>query len=225
VWSIREPEDEGRQREARAVTDTPSDPRCPECGGKIGATATYCMHCSADLTDERRAADADADGVWDGAELDPPQSTDAPTDGDAGATGGLLDPEGLVDDSLTVVVGILGGIVVGVVGTVVLGIVTGSAAGVGFGVVAWLVTTAYLVRQRTVQGAVSKSGYSVAVVLLLVPLVAVSPVVDVEGGLSGRSGLFVVLLLFVVVPAAIAAGIGWLASRYVPTDPGDGESQ
>ena len=26
-----------------------SDPRCPECGGKIAATAAYCMHCEADL--------------------------------------------------------------------------------------------------------------------------------------------------------------------------------
>ena len=26
-----------------------SDPRCPECGGKIAATASYCMHCDADL--------------------------------------------------------------------------------------------------------------------------------------------------------------------------------
>lgn len=28
------------------------DPRCPECGGKIAATASYCMHCDADLTDD-----------------------------------------------------------------------------------------------------------------------------------------------------------------------------
>lgn len=26
-----------------------ADPRCPECGGKITATASYCMHCEADL--------------------------------------------------------------------------------------------------------------------------------------------------------------------------------
>ena len=29
---------------------TNDDPRCPECGEPIGQTATYCMHCSADLT-------------------------------------------------------------------------------------------------------------------------------------------------------------------------------
>ena len=27
-----------------------ADPHCPECGEPIGQTATYCMHCSADLT-------------------------------------------------------------------------------------------------------------------------------------------------------------------------------
>lgn len=191
------------------MSDAPADPRCPECGSPIGVTATYCMHCSADLTDERRAADADSDGVWDASAGGEGTPTDAAT-GDS-----LLDPDGLVDDSLTVVVGILGGIVVGVVGTVVLGIVTGSGVGVAFGLVAWLVSTAYLVRQRTVQGAISKSGYAVATVLLTVPLVALSPVVDVEGGLSGRGGLFVVLLLFVFVPAGVAAGVGWLAGRFV----------
>lgn len=27
----------------------PSDPRCPECGEPVSATASYCMHCEADL--------------------------------------------------------------------------------------------------------------------------------------------------------------------------------
>ena len=39
-----------------------SDPRCPECGGKISATASYCMHCDADLTVEDEGAESvDAD--------------------------------------------------------------------------------------------------------------------------------------------------------------------
>lgn len=199
------------------MSHAPSDPRCPECGGAIGVTATYCMHCSADLREERRANDANEDGVWDStttAESTPPTTGDPSEDRDAG----LLDPDGIVDDSLTVVVGLLGGIVVGIVGTVVLGVVTGSGLGVAFGVVAWLVSTAYLVRQRTVQGAISKSSYATALVLLTVPLVAVSPVVDVDGGLAGRGGLFVVLLIFVFVPAGIAAAIGWIAGRFVPDE-------
>lgn len=193
-----------------------ADPRCPECGGPIGTTATYCMHCSADLTDERAAADADDDGAWDGTD-----DTGSTRDGSGAASAGsaddeLLDPDGLVDDTLTVVVGIAGGLLVGIVGTTVLVTVTGSGWAFPLGVAAWLGATAYLVRRRTVQEAVAKSGYAVAIVLLLVPVIALSPVVDVDGGIQERGGLFVVLVLFAALPAAVAAGIGWVASRFVP---------
>ncbi|QGX93981.1 hypothetical protein EI982_03895 [Haloplanus rallus] len=60
------------------MSDSTADPRCPNCGGPIGRTATYCMHCSADLTEERAAADADDDGVWDEAEAE--AGTEAATD-------------------------------------------------------------------------------------------------------------------------------------------------
>lgn len=103
-------------------------------------------------------------------------------------------------------------------GTVVLLIVIGSGWAVAFGFVAWLGTTAYLARRRTVQGAVAKSGSAVALVLLLVPVIALSPVVDVDGGIDERGGLFIVLLVFVAVPAGIAAAIGWVASQFVPED-------
>lgn len=193
------------------MRDAPADPRCPECGGPIGVTATYCMHCSADLTDEQRVADSDGDGTWD-------RTPDSVQESSS-----LLDPDGLLDDSLTVVVGIVGGTVAGIVGTAVLGFLTGSGFAVLFGIVAWLLVTVYLVRLRTVQEAISKSGYATAVVILTIPLLALSPVVSVEGGASARGGLFVVLLFLVVVPAAIAAGIGWAASRFVPEQPeGDG---
>jgi hypothetical protein len=39
------------------------DPRCPECGEPIGATATYCMHCSSDLPMDDSADVSDADDV------------------------------------------------------------------------------------------------------------------------------------------------------------------
>jgi hypothetical protein len=81
-----------------------------------------------------------------------------------------------------------------------------------------LVATAYLVRRRTVQGAVAKSGYAVAVVLLVAPLVAFSPVMGVDGGVVERVGLFGVLLVVAVIPAAIAAGLGYVASRFVSED-------
>ncbi|MFB6205542.1 MAG: zinc ribbon domain-containing protein [Haloglomus sp.] len=197
-----------------------TDPRCPECGEPIGATATYCMHCSADLTDERAASDTDDDGTWDANEasslgdvIDGAGGTGTANEG--GSDSQLLDPDGLVDNALTVLAGIVGGAVAGLVGTIVLGVVTNSGYGVLFGIIAWLVTTAYLVRQRTVQGAVSKSGYAIALVLLLVPLVAFSPVTTVDGG---RGELFVVLLVFVLVPAGIAAVVGWVAGQFVPDE-------
>ena len=197
------------------MSDAPEDPRCPECGGPIGITATYCMHCSTDLTGRREVADADGDGTWDRS------GGGAGTAGETSATRGpdsdaLLADDGLVDDTLTVLVGIAGGVVVGIVGTVVLLAVTGSGAAVLFGLLAWLGSTAYLVRRRTVQEAVSKAGYAVAAVLLLVPLVAVSPAVDVDGGLEERVGGFVVLLVLVAVPAGVAAVVGVVASRFVP---------
>ncbi|WP_254829886.1 zinc ribbon domain-containing protein [Haloglomus salinum] len=209
-----------------------TDPRCPECGEPIGVTATYCMHCSADLTEEQAAADADDDGTWDSNEAPSLGDVVEETVGGGGAgsstgdssDGQLLDPDGLVDNALTILVGIVGGAIAGLVGTVVLGVVTNSGYGVLFGIVAWLVTTAYLVRQRTVQGAVSKSGYAIALVLLLVPLVALSPFVNIDGGLSERGGLFVVLLVSVGIPAAIAAAVGWVAGRFVPDDPAAGDA-
>ncbi|MFB6135848.1 MAG: zinc ribbon domain-containing protein [Halobacteriaceae archaeon] len=197
------------------MAEAADDPRCPECGEPIGRTATYCMHCSADLTDEREAADANEDGVWDSPDA---ASADAREQAAGERSGRLLRPDGLVDDTLTVVVGIGGGIVVGAVGTAVLLLVTESGWALVLSLAAWLGVTAYLVRRRTVQDAVSKSGYAVAIVLSLVPVIALSPAVSVDGGSGGRGGLFLVLLLFSAVPAGIAAAIGWAASRFVPGD-------
>ena len=227
-----------------------ADPRCPECGGPIGETANYCMHCSADLT-----GDADGDGAWDDR-----GTTEGATSGGAHASGGsnegdpnpdatwgpdqstvpgsrgdpdgpigvptsgedegepFLAPEGLVDDTLTVVVGIGGGLVVGFVGTVALAVTTESGWGILVGVAAWLGSTAYLVRQRTVQGAVAKSGYAVAAVLLLLPLVAFSPAMEVDGGLRGRVTFFVVAFIGVLFPAGLAAGLGYVAGQFVPEE-------
>jgi len=220
---------------------TDDDPRCPECGGPIGQTATYCMHCSADLTGEREAADADDDGVWDSTEAptgDAPSgaatagasgadgtgdskataaAAETPSDGAAGDDQ-LLDPAGIVDDSLTVVVGIAGGIIIGLVGTLLLLILTESAWAVPLGIVAWLAATAYLVRRRTVQGAISRGAYGVSLVLLLFPLIALSPAMD--GGPETRGGALLGLLLFVSVPAGIAAAVGWIASRFAPSESG-----
>lgn len=131
-----------------------------------------------------------------------------------GEDGPVLDDDGPADDILTVVVSIAGRLVVGILGTVVLLAVTGSRWALGLGVLTWLVATAYFARRRTVQGAVSATGYAVAAVLALVPFVGLSPVTN--AGSADRAGLFVVLLVVVAVPAAGAAIVGWMASRFVP---------
>jgi hypothetical protein len=197
------------------------------------------MHCSADLSDEKAAADTNDDGTWDrgagsGEDAADNSGDSEPTydpledaGGDATATAGtggqVLDPDGIVDNTLTVVVGILGGIVVGIVATITLAIVTESLWGVLLGIVAWLGSTGYLVRRRTVQGAVEKSGYAAAVVLLLIPLVAFSPLASVEGGLTGRGSFFLAALVVVSVPAIIAAVVGWVAGRFAPDSPAESE--
>lgn len=197
------------------MTRAADDPQCPECGGKIGQTATYCMHCSADLTEELDAADADEDGAWDASDA---PSADAQERTATEESEQRLDPDGVLDNTLTVLVGIVGGIIVGAVGTIVLLIATNSGWAVLFGFVTWLGATANLVRRRTVQGAVSRTGYAVAIVLLMVPVIALSPALSVDGGIGERGGLFVVLLVFVVVPACIATGIGWVAAQFIPGD-------
>jgi hypothetical protein len=200
------------------------------------------MHCSADLTEAQAAADSDNDEAWDSAEETPPAaetatgsdsatpaadgtSVDTPDPIDAstiveslgiGGEGQLLDPDGIVDNALTIAVGIGGGVVVGLVGTIVLGVATGSVWAIPFGVLAWLGSTAHLVRQRTVQGAISKTGYAIAIVLLAIPLITLSPAVTIDGGLAGRGASFLILLVSMAFPASIAAAIGWIAGRFVP---------
>ena len=41
-----------------------SDPRCPECGGEIAATASYCMHCEADFDGDRNEDSVLADDEY-----------------------------------------------------------------------------------------------------------------------------------------------------------------
>ena len=126
-----------------------------------------------------------------------------------------------MDNTLTVVVGIVGGVVVGIVATITLAVMTESVWGFLLGIVTWLGSTGYLVRRRTVQGAVEKSGYAAAVVLLLIPLVAFSPLAGVDGGLTGRGTFFLGALLAVSVPAGIAAVVGWVAGRFAPDPPAE----
>lgn len=201
--------DEAIRRGVGDVSDTMVDPRCPDCGEPVGTTATYCMHCSADLTGR---------GPVDGADGTPTRHTTSDSgasEGESRSDGTLLDPDGLLDDSLTVVVGVVGGLVVGIVATFALLFFDAGLALLG--VVVWLGATVYLVRRRTVQETLSKAAYGVGLVLLLVPLVPLSPAVETGSGGDRVVGV-VVLAVLVGIPALVAAGVGYLASRYVPEE-------
>jgi len=219
------------------MQDTTSDPRCPECDEPIGQRATYCMHCSADLSDYRERAESDrttgqyapgnsrSSGTA-GRLLGSETRTLREMIGNRGDSADpdredLLAPDGLVDDTLTVVVGIAAGALIGLIGATVLAVMTGSPWALVGGLLIWLGSTAYLARRRTVQGAIAAGGYGVAIVLLVVPFLAFSPMTDVEGGLSERGSIFLVLGVFVVIPVLIAAAVGWTAARFAPNGKDD----
>jgi hypothetical protein len=189
-----------------AQEDSLEDPRCPECGGPIAATATECLHCGATLAGTTAQDDtAGPQSVGEGPARSVSTAAGTPVEHP-------LDPEGVMDNTLTVMVGILGGLIIGVIGTVVLLFLTQSGWGAAFGFAAWLGATAYLVRRRYLFDAVSKTAYGIAGVLLVVPAIAVL----FEGNLVARGMGFFVMLVIVAIPAGIAAAVGWFASRYVP---------
>ncbi len=183
--------------------DPPADPRCPECGGPIAASAATCFHCAADLVgvDPVSPEPADADGRFMGVAT----ATGTPVDHP-------LDPSGAIDDTLTVIVGIVGGCIIGLIATFIALVLTAHLAGALLGLVAWLGSTAYLVRRHYLLDAVAKTAYGIAAVVLLVPTIAVI----FEGTLYDRGLVFVALFITAAIPAALAAGVGWFASRYVP---------
>lgn len=170
---------------------------------------------------EAATGDGDGDGggvpEWSGGE--PSASTDAAAG--AGDQGGpLLDPDSMVDDTLTVVVGAIAGVVIGFVTMVALLVSTTSVwLGLGLGAAAWLGSTAYLVRRRSVVGAVSRGAYGVGIVLLLVPFVVFSPAAE-AGGLADRAAGFLTFALVMAVPAGIAGVVGYVASRFDPAGGG-----
>jgi hypothetical protein len=175
------------------------------------------MHCAADLGDETDASQYDVDRKTDGSTGEMFDSADEPQTAES-AGDELLDPDGTVDNTLTVAVAIVSGVVIGIASTVVAAFLLGGGVGLLVGLLVWLGATAIIARQRTVQGAISLGGYSVATVFLSMPLVAFSPATNVEGGVEGRLVSFLLLLVFALVPAGIAATIGWFADRFVPED-------
>lgn len=175
-------------------------------------TSAYCIHCSADLTEDRERTDTD--------EKNPtsrPSSPQAPSPAEDTAGGGsLLDPDGLLNTLLTIVVGLIGGIVIGLLGWFAVSSVLSIGLGIVAGVFVWLGATAKLVRCRTVQEAVSKASYGVAIGIMLVPLIVFDPSWDA----GTRAQDFVILAVICAFPAAIVGIVGFLAARFVPeSDP------
>lgn len=158
----------------------PVDPRCPECGEPVSATARYCLHCKADL-DQRSEA---ADGV-----NTTPDST--PTPEPSVDDTGLLAPDSVLDDSLTVLVGIVAGAIIGVLSLVILALGTLHWLGLLAASLVWIGSTAYLTRRRTVRDALRVSAYAVAVLLVIVPAVSFSGAMK-GGTFGGQVVLFVI---------------------------------
>lgn len=209
----------------------PSDPRCPACDGKVGATSVYCMHCGADLLETDVGADNRADArrgddsadVSDADDVSWGASSTGGTDGAGGFLGDLFAPDGLLDDSLTVVVGAGAGLLAGVVAFFVALFATGNAVSLLAGFVVWLAVTAVLVRQRTVFGAVRLGCYALAVLLLVAPVTALSPVVGVDGGFGSRVALVLIFEALALIPVAVLLVAGFLAGRARPDEEsGDG---
>jgi F0F1-type ATP synthase assembly protein I len=124
----------------------------------------------------------------------------------------LIDPDGILNDLSTVVVGNTGGFIIGLIESFVVGTLLFFDLGLVVGILVWLGATVYLVQRRTVQEVISKAAYGIAIAILSVPLIVFSP-----GWGTGKVLNFILLTVICVIPAAIVGGIGLLAARFVPT--------
>jgi len=157
-----------------------SDPRCPECAGKVSSTATWCMHCGEDFPS---AIDADSGRpVQDRAD----QQADYEDSVDDGGS-----------DATTV------GFLVAILGLVTLPFVSPSGM-LLFYVAAAVGSGAYAARQSSLAEAASKGGLALAVAPLA--LWTLSFVVPGTGGLS--TGTLLPALAYAIVVSAIARSIG-----------------
>lgn len=222
---------------------TDDGPFCPECAEPVSAGTEYCMHCYQNFdgdvspvdTPPAGASTTDAPdsgegyGEWDGADQQAGADTSGQADSpvpdasegydqwDTGGRGEVLDPEGIVDNTLTVIVGIVAGLVIGMISMIMLGVATDSGWGVLLGFVAWLGSTAHLVRRYTVQGAISHAGYALAIVLALIPFIAA---LAGGPGIEDRLSNLFAALMFVSIPAVISAVVGLIAGKIAPEKSG-----
>lgn len=197
------------------TVDAP-DPRCPECGEPIGMTSAFCMYCSADLTEYSEDTILGTDEQRDDTQRSSPPHASTPIENTTSGAQ-LLDPDGAGSTFLTAVVGLVGGFVIGVLLLVFVTGMLSATLGIATGFLVWLGTTIYFARRRTVQEAVSRAAYGIALALLLYALIPFSSTWEANS-LSTRLTDFVGLLVILAIPVAIVAGVGYLAGRYVPEE-------
>lgn len=184
--------------------------QCPDCGEQTDAAGDYCSHCGGSI--EMVTADDD--------QTLSPRSFDASFDievaqRDDDGDGRWLDPDGLLDGSLTIVVGAGFGVVSGVL-AVLLGIgLIGSIWGSLAGIVVLLGATGLLLSRDSVYHTTRLGCYTTALLLVCLPLLAVTDVVQ-NGDFVGRITLFGIGELFAGTGAALIAGAGYLAGKRAP---------
>lgn len=202
-----------------AWPEDPTDPRCPSCGEPVSATADYCMHCEVDLPSAGVDVAAGTTAV-DGApmdEADPGMPTVDETDRAAGRTaaaGAWIDPDSLLDDVSTAMVGTVGGLVaIPLVALVSYWLLPAAVEGAAFplGLAAGAGGGLWVARTRTVFGAARKAGFGLGGLLALVPL-SLGVALPWESAGDAVGGIFVFGVFLWPVAAALA-GIGWVLGR------------
>ena len=150
-----------------------ADPRCPECDGKVSATATWCMHCGVDFD---HPVEADS-----GAPIDGPDRTNRTWDRETEALGAF-------DVGPT-----LAAVGVAVLGLVTVPLVAPANVTLAF-LAAILGVAVYAARQATVTEALQRGLQSLAAVPLVLWLLA-TLFVGSAGSLFGPAAYGVVLSL------------------------------
>lgn len=178
-----------------------NDPRCPDCGEPVGATAARCLHCEEAPDPPARSGPQGRTGR---------QVTSASDDTVRGVLD--LEPGGAVDSALTLVIGLVVGAVAGVGIPFLLALLTTEGTALLLALPAWPAATVYLATRDRTEEAFRLGCYAVAVTLALVPFVSFSP--NAKGGtLVGRFVLFAVSGVLVGAVALAIAGIGYRVGR------------
>lgn len=214
------------------------DEQCPYCGEPISATAIYCMHCYEDLPQSRSgtanqpSTTGASEVSWTNESASDGVASESATDGwsDNSATGSWsgsssassatgdsdaryrLHPEGLADNSLTVIVGVLTGSVFGALAGITILFILNSALAIPVAIVVWLAVTVHLARRPTLGNAVKRGTTAIAIGLLLVPTIVLSPNAS-SGSFAGALILFLFGEFVFGAVALVVLGVGWLFAR------------